>query len=65
VFMACHNAVWELAQRLIAAENNPDKLSLDAMCAEFTNHLIDGVVLNPGAVGTAVELTSAGFAYSR
>jgi hypothetical protein len=65
VFMACHNAVWELSQRLIAADNNPDKLPLDAICAELTNHLIDGVVLTPGAVGTVVELASAGFAYSR
>jgi intracellular sulfur oxidation DsrE/DsrF family protein len=65
VFMACHNAVWEHAQRLIVANINPDKLSAEAMCAELSNHLIPGVVLTPGAVGTLVELAKAGFSYAR
>ncbi len=65
VFLACHTAIWELGQRLIASDVNPDKLSPDAMCAELTNHLIPGVVLNPGAVATLVELAHAGFAYAR
>jgi hypothetical protein len=65
VFLACHNAVWELGQRLIASGNNPDKLSPEAMCAELSNHLIQGVVLTPGAVGTLVELARADFAYAR
>jgi intracellular sulfur oxidation DsrE/DsrF family protein len=65
VFMACHTAVWELGQRLIASDANPDKLPPEAMCAELTNHLIPGVVLNPGAVATLVELAHAGFAYAR
>jgi len=65
VFTACHNAVWELAQRLVASDTNPDKLSGDALCAELSNHLIEGVILTPGATGTLVELASAGFAYAR
>jgi hypothetical protein len=65
VFMACHNAIWELGQRLIAGDTNPDKLSADALCAELSNHLITDVVLTPGAVGTLVELAHAGFAYAR
>jgi hypothetical protein len=65
VFLACHNAIWELANRLNAANANPDKLSVDALCADLTNHLISGVVLTPGAVGTLVELADAGFAYVR
>ena len=65
VFLACHNAVWELSERLIASEANPDHLTTDAMCAELSNHLIAGVVLTPGAVGTLVELASSGFAYAR
>jgi len=65
VFLACHNAIWELAERLITAGTNPDKLSTDALCAELTNHLIPGIVVTPGAVGTLVELSKAGFAYSR
>jgi hypothetical protein len=65
VFLACHNAIWELAERLVAAGTNPDKLSVDALCADLTNHLIAGIVLTPGAVGTLVELAKAGFAYTR
>ena len=65
VFLACHNAVWELAERLIKSGANPDKLDAAALCAELTNHLIPDVVLTPGAVGTLVELARAGFAYTR
>lgn len=65
VFLACHNAVWELSERLIAANVNPDKVEIDALSAELTNHMISGVVMTPGAVGTLVELSAAGFAYAR
>jgi hypothetical protein len=65
VFLACHNAIWELASRLSTLGQNPDKLSVDAICADLTNHLISGIVLTPGAVGTLVELAAAGFAYVR
>jgi hypothetical protein len=65
VFLACHNAVWELGERLIATGSNPDHLAPEAMCAELRNHLIPGVMLTPGAVGTLVELASNGFAYAR
>ncbi len=65
VFLACHNAAWELSERLIAGGTNPDKLATGAMCAELTNHLIPGVIMTPGAVGTLVELATAGFSYAR
>jgi hypothetical protein len=65
VFLACHNAVWELSERLISAGNNPDKLTIETMCAELSNHLISGVVMTPGAVGTLVELSKVGYAYAR
>lgn len=65
VFLACHNAIWEHCERLMALGINPDGLSLERMAAEITNHLIPGVVLTPGAVGTLVELENAGFAYAR
>jgi len=65
VFLACHNAIWELCERLIAKGPHPDNLTADKLCAEFSNHLIPGVVLTPGAVGTLVELARAGFAYAR
>jgi hypothetical protein len=63
VFMSCHNAIWEEAAALIKADVNPDKLSHEALTAELTNHLIPGVVLTPGAVGTLPELQQAGFHY--
>ena len=65
VFCACHNAIWEQTAGLIAAGVNPDKLSHEAMAAEFTNHLLPGVVLTPGAVGTLPELQQAGFHYAK
>src|SRR5882672_260248 len=63
-FLACHNAIWELAGTLIAAEVNPDELSHEALAAELTNHLIAGAVLTPGMVGTLPELQRAGFNYA-
>src|ERR1700675_3929736 len=64
VFMCCHNAIWEQAAALIKADVNPDKLPHAALAAELTNHLVDGVVLIPGAVGTLPELQQAGFHYA-
>jgi intracellular sulfur oxidation DsrE/DsrF family protein len=64
VFMCCHNAIWEQAAALIKAGVNPDKLSHAALAAELTNHLVDGVVLIPGAGGTMVELQQVGFHYA-
>ena len=64
VFMCCHNAIWEQAAALIKADANPDKLSHAALAAELTNHLVDGVVLIPGAGGTMLELQQAGFHYA-
>jgi hypothetical protein len=65
VFMSCHNAIWEHATRLQASGVNPDKLAVDALAAELTNHLIPGAVLIPGAAGTLPELQRAGFQYAR
>jgi hypothetical protein len=64
VFLACHNAIWEIAAKLIAAGNNPDHLSHEALAAELTNHLVDGVVLTPGIAATIPELQQAGFHYA-
>jgi len=65
VFMACHNAIWEHAERLLNAEQNPDHLAVEAIAAELTNHLIPNVVLTPGIVATLVKLQRSGFAYAR
>jgi hypothetical protein len=64
VFMACHNAIWEHAAALIKLGSNPDKLSVAALAAELTNHLVDGVILIPGAAGTLPELQQVGFHYA-
>jgi intracellular sulfur oxidation DsrE/DsrF family protein len=64
VFMSCHNAIWEQAAALIRTSINPDKLSHAALAAELTNHLVDGVVLIPGAGGTLLELQQVGFHYA-
>ena len=65
MFLSCHNSLWELAAKLAAAGTNPDKLSVDALAADLTNHLVPDVVLMPGAVATLPELQRAGFAYAR
>jgi len=65
VFMACHNAIWELAELLVSTGKNPDRLAIEAMAAELSNHLIPDVVLTPGIVATLVKLQQAGFAYSK
>ena len=64
VFLACHNAIWEFAETLIATGVNPDELSQGALAAELTNHLIAGVVLTPGIGGTLPELQRASFNYA-
>ena len=63
VFLACHNTMWEVSEKLLKAGVNPDKLSHEQMAAELTNHIIPGVVLTPGIVATLPELSAAGFSY--
>ena len=63
VFLACHNAIWEQAEKLIKTNVNPDKLSHEALVAELTNHLIPGAILTPGIVATLPELQRVGYSY--
>ncbi|GAC1410687.1 MAG: hypothetical protein NVSMB6_11380 [Burkholderiaceae bacterium] len=56
VFLSCHNAIWEIAEKLSDTGQNPDKLSHEALAADLTNHLIPGAILTPGAVGSLPEL---------
>ncbi|HUW80385.1 MAG TPA: transcriptional initiation protein Tat [Acidocella sp.] len=63
VFVGCHNAIWEFTGALLKKGKNPDKLTHEALAAEFTNHLIPGVVLSPGVVGTIPQMQLAGFHY--
>lgn len=64
VFLACHNAIWEVTAKLIGSGKNPDHASHEAVAAELTNHLIDSIVLTPGIVATIPELQQAGFHYA-
>jgi hypothetical protein len=64
VFLACHNAIWEVTAKLLASGKNPDHASHEAVAAELTNHLIDGIVLTPGMVATIPELQQTGFHYA-
>ena len=64
VFLACHNAIWEVAAKLIKSGKNPDHKSHEAIAAELTNHLVDGVVLTPGIVAMIPELQQVGFHYA-
>jgi len=50
---------------LLAKGVNPDRLSHEAVAAELTNHLVDGVVLTPGIVAAIPELQLAGFHYMK
>ncbi len=65
VFLACHNAVAELADKLIKKNVNPDKLSFESLVAELTNHLIPEIVLTPGVVATLPLMQQAGFHYAK
>jgi hypothetical protein len=65
VFLACHNAIAELADRLIKKGVNPDKLSFESLTAELTNHLNPDTVLTPGVVATLPLLQEAGFHYAK
>jgi intracellular sulfur oxidation DsrE/DsrF family protein len=65
VFMACHNAIWEHTAKLLEKGINPDRLSHEAIAAELTNHLIEGVVLTPGLAGSIPELQQTGFHYAK
>jgi len=63
--MAWRNAIWEHTAELLEKRINPHRLSHEAIAAELTNHLIEGVVLTPGMAGTIFELQQAGFHYAK
>jgi hypothetical protein len=62
-FCSCHTAIWELSGAFIKKGINPDKRSHPELAAELTNHLVPGVIVTPGIVGTIPELQLAGFQY--
>jgi hypothetical protein len=60
VFMACHNAIWAAAGRAIAGGF---KATQEEAAADLTTHLLPGVILTPGALGTLPVLQGADFHY--
>ena len=63
VFLACHNAIWELSEALMKSGHNPDKLSHGQLAADLTNHLVEGAVLTPGILATVAVMQRNGFHY--
>jgi len=63
VFCGCHYAIWELSAAFIKKGINPDKKSHEELAAELTDHLIPGVIVTPGVVGSIPEFELAGFQY--
>lgn len=63
VFCGCHYAIWELSEAFLKKGINPDKKSHPEVAAELTDHLIPGVIVTPGVVGTIPEFELAGFQY--
>jgi hypothetical protein len=64
VFLACHNAIWELATSLIKNDINPDGATQEQLAAELTNSLVPGVISTPGNEATIGVLQQGGFVYS-
>ena len=65
VFLVCHNAIWEITARLIESSRNPDRKSHEALAAELTNHLVDGLVLTPGITATFWSCSRVSFTTRR
>jgi hypothetical protein len=63
VFLMCHHAIWEAAKGLHASGANPDKLSIEELAADLTNHVLPQAIVVPGLVATIAELETAGYAY--
>jgi hypothetical protein len=63
VFLMCHHAIWEFAKGLHAKGANPDKLSVEDLAADLTNHVLPQAIVVPGLVAAIPELETAGYAY--
>ena len=64
VFMARHNAIWEVTGKLLAKGVNPDRLPHEAVAAELTNQSSHRRrCAHAGIVATISELQQAGFRY--
>jgi len=63
VFLMCHHAIWEGAKGLHASGANPDKLSVEALAADLTNHVLPQAIVVPGLVAAIAELEQAGYSY--
>lgn len=62
VFLACHNAVWAHAGRLLALGAVPGNPTQEQLAAELTNRLDPRAIVTPSALGALAELQRVGFA---
>ncbi|BAT19172.1 hypothetical protein [Asaia bogorensis] len=61
VFLACHNAVWAHAGRLLALGAVAGNPGQEQLVATLTNHLDPRAIVTPSALGALAELQRAGF----
>jgi hypothetical protein len=64
VFLACHNAIWELTAALLKRGNNPEGRTHGELAADLTNSLIPGAICTPGIEAMIGKFQNAGFVYS-
>lgn len=61
VFMACHNAVWTHAGRLVSLGGATGSMVQERLAAELTNHIDQRAIVIPSVLGAMAELQRAGF----
>jgi hypothetical protein len=63
VFLMCHHAIWEFAEGLHAKGPNPDKLSVEELAADLTDHVLPQAIVVPSLVAAIPELETTGYVY--
>ncbi len=61
VFLACHNATYELARHLHSVGSVPEGQSIDETTADLTNHLPPWVIVTPGVAAVLPILQQVGY----
>ncbi|GAB6854872.1 transcriptional initiation protein Tat [Asaia astilbis] len=61
VFLACHNAIWSHAGRILALGGGSVGGSQEQIAAELTNHINPRAIVTPSALGAMAELQGSGF----
>jgi hypothetical protein len=61
IFLACHNATYELARHLHATSATPSGQTVDETTADLTNHLPTWVIVTPGVAAVLPILQQVGY----